>query len=149
MNNLCSICMRGGSKGVANKNLKKLNGKPLMAYTIEQAIASQLFNHIIVSTDSEEIRELSFLYGANYIKRPKSLTKNSTSVKEICLDRHLFSGQTYMGAISLNICALIANVTASSWLKDTGILAFSIIDSSLRIKSSEYCIEGTKPIAVR
>lgn len=45
-------------------------------------------------------------------------------IKELCLDRHLFSGQTYMGAISLNICALISNVTASSWLKEDGVLAF-------------------------
>lgn len=45
-------------------------------------------------------------------------------IKDICIDRHLFSGQTYMGAISLNICALIANVTASSWLSEDGILAF-------------------------
>lgn len=45
-------------------------------------------------------------------------------IKGLCLDRHLFSGQTYMGAISLNICALIANVTSSSWLNDDGILAF-------------------------
>jgi hypothetical protein len=45
-------------------------------------------------------------------------------IKALCLDRHLFSGQTYMGAISLNICALISNVTASRWLKDKGILAF-------------------------
>ena len=62
MNNLCSICMRGGSKGVKNKNLKKLNGKPLMAYTIEQAITSQLFKHVIVSTDSEEIYENAKIY---------------------------------------------------------------------------------------
>jgi hypothetical protein len=45
-------------------------------------------------------------------------------IKSLCIDRHLFSGQTYMGAISLNICALIANVTASSWLSKNGILAF-------------------------
>lgn len=45
-------------------------------------------------------------------------------IKALCLDRHLFSGQTYMGAISLNICALIANVTASSWLSESGVLAF-------------------------
>lgn len=45
-------------------------------------------------------------------------------IKDVCIDRHLFSGQSYMGAISLNICALIANVTASSWLKKDGILAF-------------------------
>jgi hypothetical protein len=45
-------------------------------------------------------------------------------IKNLCLDRHLFSGQTYMGAISLNICALISNVTASRWLNDKGVLAF-------------------------
>ncbi|MCI5872689.1 MAG: N-6 DNA methylase [Clostridiales bacterium] len=45
-------------------------------------------------------------------------------IKKLCLDRHLFSGQTYMGAISLNICALISNVTASTWLKKDGVLAF-------------------------
>lgn len=45
-------------------------------------------------------------------------------IKSLCLARHLFSGQTYMGAISLNICALISNVTASSWLKEDGVLAF-------------------------
>jgi hypothetical protein len=45
-------------------------------------------------------------------------------IKGLCSDRHLFSGQTYMGAISLNICALISNVTATSWLKKDGVLAF-------------------------
>lgn len=45
-------------------------------------------------------------------------------IKKLCLDRHLFSGQTYMGAISLNICALISNVTASTWLNENGVLAF-------------------------
>lgn len=45
-------------------------------------------------------------------------------IKSLCADRHLFSGQTYMGAISLNICALIANVTASSWLNKSGVLSF-------------------------
>lgn len=45
-------------------------------------------------------------------------------IKSLCIDRHLFSGQTYMGAISLNICALIANVTASTWLSKKGVLAF-------------------------
>lgn len=45
-------------------------------------------------------------------------------IKSLCIDRHIFSGQTYMGAISLNICALIANVTASTWLSQNGVLAF-------------------------
>ncbi len=45
-------------------------------------------------------------------------------IKSLCIDRKLFSGQTYMGAISLNLCALIANVTADSWLNKDGVLAF-------------------------
>lgn len=45
-------------------------------------------------------------------------------IKSLCIDRKLFSGQTYMGAIALNLCALIANVTADAWLTDEGILAF-------------------------
>ena len=57
MRNLCSIGMRGGSKGVKNKNLRKINGKPLLAYTIEQALESKLFEHIVVTTDSREIQE--------------------------------------------------------------------------------------------
>ena len=59
MKNLCSICMRGGSKGVPNKNLKDLSGKPLMAYTIEQALESQLFENVVISTDSEKIAEVA------------------------------------------------------------------------------------------
>ncbi len=45
-------------------------------------------------------------------------------IKSLCIDKQLFSGQTYMGAISLNICALIANVTASTWLNKNGVLSF-------------------------
>ena len=45
-------------------------------------------------------------------------------IKALCVERHIFSGQTYMGAISLNICALIANITASTWLSKNGMLAF-------------------------
>ncbi|MBU0894807.1 MAG: hypothetical protein KKF48_05420 [Nanoarchaeota archaeon] len=48
----------------------------------------------------------------------------ANKIKNLCIDRHLFSGQTYMGAISLNICALIANVTASTWLSKEGVLTF-------------------------
>lgn len=64
MNKLCTICMRGGSRGVPNKNLRELCGKPLMAYTIEQALLSKLFEHVVVSTDSETIAEIAKSYGA-------------------------------------------------------------------------------------
>lgn len=45
-------------------------------------------------------------------------------IKSLCVDKKLFSGQRYMGAISLNLCALIANVTATQWLKKGGVLSF-------------------------
>lgn len=45
-------------------------------------------------------------------------------IKKLCIDKQLFSGQTYMGAISLNLCALIANVTVDNWLSDDGVLSF-------------------------
>ena len=45
-------------------------------------------------------------------------------VKEICIERHLFSGDSLTGGINLNICALISNVSAVNWLKENGILSF-------------------------
>ena len=54
MKNLAIIPARSGSKGVKNKNIRDLNGKPLMAYTIEAAISSGEFDEIMVSTDSEK-----------------------------------------------------------------------------------------------
>ena len=52
---LCTICMRSGSKGLKNKNMKLINKKPLMYYTINQAIKSRLFNNIVISTNSKKI----------------------------------------------------------------------------------------------
>ena len=69
--------MRGGSKGLPNKNLKKLNGKPLLFYTINQAIESKLFEHVVVSTDSKEIANESIKYGAKaWFIRPKELASD-------------------------------------------------------------------------
>ena len=87
MNNLCTICMRGGSKGVPNKNLRELHGKPLMAYTIEQALESQLFEHVVVSTDVVEIAETAEMYGAeSWFVRPAELA--SDKAPKIPVVRH-------------------------------------------------------------
>lgn len=67
---LCTICARGGSKGVKDKNIKLINGKPLIAYSIEQAHLTGLFEHIVVSTDSDQIAEIAEEYGAElFFKR--------------------------------------------------------------------------------
>lgn len=61
---LALIPARGGSKGLPRKNIINLCGKPLIAYSIEQALASKYINRTIVSTDDEEIAEISLRYGA-------------------------------------------------------------------------------------
>lgn len=60
---LCTICARGGSKGLKNKNIKLLLDKPLIAHTIAQAGQSGLFEHIVISTDSNEIAQIAKKYG--------------------------------------------------------------------------------------
>jgi N-acylneuraminate cytidylyltransferase len=63
-NNLAVIPARSGSKRISKKNLVEFNGKPLIGWTIEAAINSNLFSKVIVSTDSEEIAEVSINFGA-------------------------------------------------------------------------------------
>ncbi len=76
---LCTICARGGSEGVKNKNIKMLAGKPLIAYTIEVAKNSGLLDHIVVSTDSDEIAYISISYSAEvFFKRPSELATSMT-----------------------------------------------------------------------
>ena len=60
---LCTICVRGGSKSVKNKNIKPINGKPLVYYTIMQAKNSGVFEDIVVSTDSKKIQKITSHYG--------------------------------------------------------------------------------------
>ena len=64
MSNLAIIPARGGSKRIPHKNIKDFFGKPIIAYSIEAAIKSDLFDEIMVSTDDEEIAEVAIKYGA-------------------------------------------------------------------------------------
>jgi len=64
MPNLCIIPARGGSKRIPRKNIKDFLGKPIIAYSIEAALASELFDVVMVSTDDEEIRQVAIQYGA-------------------------------------------------------------------------------------
>jgi CMP-N,N'-diacetyllegionaminic acid synthase len=71
---ICTICARGGSKGVKGKNTRFLLGKPLIAHSIERAKESGLFEAIAVSSDSEQILGFAGKYGADYlIRRPDEL----------------------------------------------------------------------------
>ena len=79
------IPARGGSKGVPRKNIKLLGDKPLIAYTIEAALQSQL-TKVIVSTDDEEIAEVSRQYGAEVpFMRPAELASDTSSSIDVVL----------------------------------------------------------------
>ena len=81
--NLCIIPARGGSKRIPKKNIKEFCGKPLISYSIETAQKSGLFEKIVVSTDSEEIAEISRKYGAEILYRPKELADDYTGSNEV------------------------------------------------------------------
>jgi len=75
---LCTICARAGSKGVTNKNLRPINSKPLIVYSIEQALATKLFDQIVVSSDSAEIRNVALANGATHaVERPFELASDT------------------------------------------------------------------------
>ena len=87
--------MRGGSQGVQNKHIKLINGKPLMYFTIKQAIRSKIFDHVIVSTDSKKILRIAKSYGAEgWFLRPKKLALN-TSPKVPVIKHALFQAEEF------------------------------------------------------
>lgn len=80
------IPARGGSKGLPRKNLALLCGKPLITYTIEEAKKAQSLDRIIISTDDEEIAEVSKKLGVEVpFLRPNSLAKDSTSTIDVVI----------------------------------------------------------------
>lgn len=88
MKNIAIITARSGSKGLKDKNIRILNGKPLIAYTIEAAIKSGMFDEIMVSTDSKEYASVAIKYGAKvpFLRTKKNSDDNASSwdvVKEV------------------------------------------------------------------
>lgn len=79
MNTLALILARGGSKGIPRKNIKIIAGKPLIAWSIEAALASKLCNAVVVSTEDEEIASVARSWGAQVpFIRPSVLAQDDT-----------------------------------------------------------------------
>lgn len=80
MSRICTICARGGSKGVKNKNIRELAGKPLIALSLGQARSSGLFDLIAVSSDSAEILDAARSHGADLlVVRPPELASDTAA----------------------------------------------------------------------
>ena len=77
---ICTICARGGSKGVPNKNSRLLLGKPLISYSVEAARHTEAFDHIVISTDSDAIAEAAVSAGAEvFFHRPAELATDTAA----------------------------------------------------------------------
>ncbi len=85
MKTLCVIPVRGGSKGVPGKNLREVEGRPLVVWTIEQALAVDDL-HVLVSTDDEAIAEIARSVGADVpFLRPAELAQDATPTEPVVL----------------------------------------------------------------
>lgn len=79
MKRIAIIPARSGSKGLKDKNIIDLCGKPLIAYSIEAALETRLFDHVIVSTDSEHYAEIAQHYGAEVMMRGEALSNDKAT----------------------------------------------------------------------
>lgn len=110
MRRLCSICARGGSKGLPGKNVRPLLGRPLIAHSIEQAKASGLFERIAVSTDSAEIATAAKAAGADEIvERPAELATDAApkvpAILHCLVEVERRTGLTYDTLVDLDATA--------------------------------------------
>ena len=100
MKRLCSVCVRGGSKGVPNKNIRPLLGKPLLIHSLNQARDSGLFDCIVVSSDSQKILKLAKDWGVDHaIERPAELATDSAA--KLPVIQHCFRTEETMSGIKL------------------------------------------------
>lgn len=111
---LAVILARGGSKGIPNKNIKDLCGKPLIAYTIEAALASGIFSHVVVSTDSPKIAEVSKSFGAQVpFMRPDELSQDHVwsrdALRHAVLECEKVYSKTYDYVVELPCVAPLRN----------------------------------------
>lgn len=122
MKRLCTICVRAGSKGVTNKNIRSLLGKPLLAYSILQAKQCGLFEAIAVSSDSTAILQAAKEWGADYqIARPAELA--SDSAPKVPAIRHCLTETEKLAGHEFDV---IADLDATSPLRFTSDIAGAV-----------------------
>lgn len=126
MKNLAIIPARGGSKRIPRKNIKEFFGKPIIAYSIETAINSGLFDEVMVSTDDEEIAQIAKQYGASIpFMRSKQTANDTATTVEVLKEVELEYKKN--NKIYDNICCIYA--TAPLIRKEQLIEGFQLLIS--------------------
>lgn len=110
MTRLCTICARGGSKGVPGKNLRVLRGKPLVAHSVGHALETGLFDAVAVSSDSPAILDAALEAGATYaIRRPDELASDTAgkvpAIVHCVRETETLAGRTFDVLVDLDATA--------------------------------------------
>lgn len=143
MKALCTICMREGSKGVKGKNFRYLNGRPLMEYTIEQALDCDIIENIVVSTDSKIGASIAKDMGLEvWFLRPEELS-NDNAAKLPVIIHALHEAEKYYSKEFSHIIDL----DATSPLRNTEdiILAMHQLESSESDNLVSACLSRKNP----
>ena len=152
MKRLCIIPARGGSKRIPRKNIKPFMGKPIIAYSIEAALYSGIFDEVMVSTDDEEIACVARQYGATvpFLRSAETSNDYATTVDVLLEVVNKYKEQ---GKVFGTICCLYSTAPfvtserlkeASSQISENVDACFTIvqysypIQRSLRINENEY-----------
>ena len=139
---LCTICMRGGSKGLKNKNLSKIKNKYLMWYTINAAKKSNIFKDIVISSDSSSILKVAKSFGINnLIDRRKTLSKSKTSkilVIRDCLKNGNTKNTKYNLVFDLDVTSPLRVITDIKNAKNVFKNNYDILVSGTEARSNPY-----------
>ena len=135
------IPARSGSKGLKNKNIIDLNGKPMLAYSIEAAKKSEVFDKIVVSTDSKLYKDIAEAYGANVLMRGEDLSNDTASSYDVIKDVLAKERNAVYAFVLLQPTspARSAEQIKEAWEKFVN--NQEIIDFLVSVKESEHCRE--------
>jgi CMP-N-acetylneuraminic acid synthetase len=123
------IPARGGSKGIPRKNIKPLAGKPLIAYAIEPALASNLIDRVIVSTEDQEIAEVARKYGAEVpFLRPQELADDESP--ELLTWRHAIRElESQTGSLPMDVFVCLSPTAPLRAVEDIDACIQTLLDS--------------------
>lgn len=140
MKKICIIPARGGSKRIPRKNVRLFLGKPIIAYSIEAALRSGVFDEVMVSTDDEEIVHVARQYGANvpFLRSPEMSTDMAMTAPVLIevLDRYAQKGEDFPLCCCLYATAPFVNPQRLS--EGMRLLETSAVDSVLPVVRFSY-----------
>lgn len=138
MNKIAIIPARSGSKGLKNKNILDICGKPLIAYAIEEAIKSKEFSRVIVSTDSERYGKIAEKYGAEVVYRGENLSNDSATTYMVIKDVLDKCAEEYLYFVLLQPTSPMRNMIHIKQAIEKFENNYSKYDFLVSVKEAEY-----------